>query len=299
MKSAATAGQTWLWAMNDESQDVEPDRAARFLERVAKEALPRIIGATVPFYAIQNDQVKRDRSGVLLRIGDEYFILTASHNLKAIVESQIHLYVGWDEDEKIPVRIPDAIFHTTEEDSRDVAAIKLSKEAAKRILTTKRAISMRDIRVEPERSPGMFFICGFPQAWTSVSSEEIVSKPLPFITRFFRGETSPNASIKYDPVIHALFDFNRNAIGADKLENVVLPSFQGIRGISGCGVWRVVDWDADSVDSWNADDCKLVAIQHRYFEREKYVHTTWIKFALSRIADDYPEMQAAMNIVYP
>lgn len=111
--------------MTNEDSSEAADRAAEFMTRVQEEALPRIVNSTVPFYAVQDDQVKRDRSGVLLRIADEHFILTASHKLKAIVEAQIHLYVGWDEVEKVPVPIPDAIFHTTEEDNRDVAAIKL------------------------------------------------------------------------------------------------------------------------------------------------------------------------------
>ncbi len=34
-----------------------------FLQRVQQEVIPKIVNATLPFYAVQNDQIVRDRSG--------------------------------------------------------------------------------------------------------------------------------------------------------------------------------------------------------------------------------------------
>lgn len=94
-----------------DSEAVSTDLVSGFLKRVQLELLPRIVRATVPFYAVQKNEIKRDRSGIFLRIGEDFFILTASHELKSIVEANIYLYVGWDENDCVPVPIPDARFH--------------------------------------------------------------------------------------------------------------------------------------------------------------------------------------------
>lgn len=270
-----------------------------FFKRVESELLPRIVKATVPFYAVQNDKVVRDRSGVLLRIADEHFILTASHGLKAIVEAQIHLYVGWNDNDRVPVPIPDSFFHMTEEDCRDVAAIKLSHETAGKILSEKEPIALRDVTIQENRSLGLFFVCGFPQAWTTVMKDDIESVPLSFLGGFYSGQLSPEAKIQYDRDIHALFEFHREAVRSSDLQKEKLPAFKGIKGISGCGIWRVVNWKRDDPSSLRTDQLQLVAIQHRYYEDYNYVHSTWIRFAVQQIYNNYPEMRNAMSLVYP
>lgn len=270
-----------------------------FFKLVESELLPRIVKATVPFYAVQNDKVVRDRSGVLLQIADEHFILTASHNLRQIVEADIYLYVGWDEEDRVPVPIPDAIFHMTEDDCRDVAAIKLSHETAEQILSQKEPIALRDVTIQEDRSPGLFLVCGFPQAWTTVFEEDIESIPLPFLGKWYSGQPSPKAQIQYDPDIHALFEFHREAIRSNDLQKEELPPFKGIQGISGCGIWRVVDWKQDNPSILRTDQLRLVAIQHRYYEDYNYIHSTWVKFAVQQIYDNYPDMRNAIRLVYP
>jgi len=77
-----------------------------------------------------------------------------------------------------------------------------------------------------------------------------------------------------------------------------LPGYQGIKGVSGCGIWRVIGLQG-SIDRWKPDHCKLVAIQHRYYEKPGYLHTTWIQHAIRRVFDDYPDLRSASRIVYP
>jgi hypothetical protein len=71
----------------------------------------------------------------LLRIADATFILTASHDLREIVQNNILLYVSWNERTELPIPLHDSRFLTTEYESqlgerdvvRDVAAIKLGR----------------------------------------------------------------------------------------------------------------------------------------------------------------------------
>jgi hypothetical protein len=64
-----------------------------------------------------------DRTGVLYRIGDRRFVLTAAHHLRGIVQHNIPIYISLNATDKMPLPLAEASFHTTEEDGRDVAAI--------------------------------------------------------------------------------------------------------------------------------------------------------------------------------
>lgn len=276
---------------------LKSDFTTEFLAKIRDQVVPRIVRATLPFYAVQNDEIVRDRSGVFLRVGDEYFILTASHHLEAIVGHNIYLYVGWDEEDKVPVPIPDATFHVTEEDIRDVAVIKLSREAAKKILSSHEPVGLRDIKFNVDRRPGLFLICGYPQAWLHVLPDHLESHPLPFLSGFYEGTPSATADMKYDENLHGLFQFTREALG-DGAHPVSLPPFKGIQGVSGCGVWRICTFE-EGVEGWSPEKCKLVAIQHRYNEKLSYVHTTWAKYALDRLTVEYPSVRKAMSLILP
>lgn len=274
------------------------DLITRVLEKVRDKVLPRIVNATVPFYAVQNDEVVRDRSGVLLRVADEHFILTASHYLKEIVNANIYLYVGWDKNEEVPIPIHEAQFYTTEVNSRDVAVIRLTTEVGWTLSETYSPISLHEIKPEQDRSRGLFLVVGYPQAWLRVLPGKLESDPLPFLTRFYEGSPRPTADVTYDPAIHALFGFTREALQGSELTVVQLPEFKGIQGISGCGIWRVCDFDK-SFDNWRPEQCKLVAIQHRYFEKEGYVQGTWIRFAMEKLIADYPQVAKAIQLIIP
>lgn len=292
-----TSGIACILTDCEEKAMSDVDEPPELLERVRKEALPRIFEATVPFYAVQNEQVVRDRSGVLFRVGADYFIITCAHYLADIIAGNIYLYVGNDPDNGLPVPIPDALFHGTEDTSRDIAIFKLTSRKAKIIAATKRPIGLADLALDIDRRPGFFVVCGFPQAWLSVLREAVDSAPLYFLASYYAGEPSPTSEPKHDPNVHALFTFERKAIRHD-LQEVTLPSLEGIKGISGCGVWRVLDEDQD-LKAWRPEKCKLVAVEHFYSQTKGYVQGTWVRHALGRLIDDYPSVRQAMSLLLP
>ena len=51
----------------------------KFCDTLRKECIPGIENATVTLVAIQDEKIVHDRTGVLYRVGDHHFILTASH----------------------------------------------------------------------------------------------------------------------------------------------------------------------------------------------------------------------------
>jgi hypothetical protein len=271
-----------------------------FLHRIRDEVVPRIVKATVPFYAIQDDKIKRDRSGVLLRVGDELFILTASHDLRAIVNHQIHLYVGWDQEEKVPWPIVDSTFNTSEEEIRDIAVVKLSKEAARKLSATYEPISMREVQRHPDRSDAFFIVCGYPQEWLEVAKDHIDSRPLPYLARLYKTGVPPMDQLNFDPSVHFLIDFSKNAVTlGTKQKAGDWPSRDGMKGISGCGVWRIVGHSQDEMKKWRPDDIALAGIQHRVWYTDECAAATRINYAMHFLEESYPEIGPALRIVYP
>lgn len=174
-------------------------KVADFIRRVHDEAVPTFERATVAFYGVQNGRIVKDRTGVLLRIADAMFILTASHDLREIVQQNIPLCISWNERTEMPIPLHDSRFHTTEYESqfgerdvvRDVAAIKLGESAANEILAGGRTpISLCDINMDQDRSPALFFIFGFPQAWFQVEQTGPKCSPLIYATGIYDGEHS-------------------------------------------------------------------------------------------------------------
>jgi hypothetical protein len=169
-------------------------RVADFFRRVSHDAVPSFDHARVAFYGVQNEKIVKDRTGVLLRIADAMFILTASHDLREIVQNNIPLYISWNERSGLPIPLHDSRFLTTEYESqlgerdvvRDVAAIKLGESAVKEILTGGRIpLSLCDINTNQDNSPALFVMFGFPQAWFDV--DQTGPKCSPLIYQGFQG----------------------------------------------------------------------------------------------------------------
>jgi hypothetical protein len=270
-----------------------------FFKRVEGEIVSTIVSATVPFYAVQNDAIVRDRSGVLLRVGDDHFILTASHDLKAIVDNNIYLYVGWCEEDLAPVPIPDAVFHTSDEESLDVAIIKLSTDSAKKILSSSKPISLRSVARECSDEKAFYLVSGYPKEWLSVLPDRIESPPLNYFCRIYEGDALPLDRFKYDPKLHLLLEFNRHGKKVTSTDDTPIPPKSGIRGISGCGVWRIVGYSPNAMRDWKPEQVSLVGIEHRYWEKQGAVATTRIQHVLAFLAGGFPNVLPAMNLVYP
>ncbi len=273
-------------------------------ERLKTEFISKVVSATVPFFHLKQNpftqvpELCRDRSGVLLRIADEHFILTASHEIEYSINNEIYLAVGWDEDEHVPIPINRSQFFATEETDRDIAVIKLARDVAKKILIGHKPISMLDIAKRGDRATGLFLVSGYPRAWTKMAAERIEPRPLTFLGRRCKDEWNSADDLNYDKNLHVVVRFSQDAIRTDNFEKVVLPYYQGIQGISGCGIWHVADFPPKTLKSWRAESCKLAAIEHRYFERARCVAGTWIDFAIERLAEGCPEMRPALNLIY-
>ena len=89
---------------------------ATFLRRVRDEGFRLIEAATVPLYGFQDNQVKQDRTGILFRVADKHFILTAAHRLRKILGAEIPLLADFSVRHRIPIPLVQGKFWMTEEE---------------------------------------------------------------------------------------------------------------------------------------------------------------------------------------
>ena len=269
--------------------------ATDFFARLKAQCLPRIDKVTVPFYGVQDDQVKRDRTGVLYRVGGHHFILTASHYLRPIVENGIPLYVDRADFKSLPIPLAAAKFHTTEEEGRDVAAVKLPEGVVEKLLETKEFLTHADVRLTDDAEDSLYLMFGFPEDWSGVANESsLAAHPLIFASCRYHGERHPDAF--FDPKVHIVLQFDQSAVTVPDNSKEQLPR---LHGVSGCGIWKVANWSRESLERWHPDQVSLVAIQHRWFPQSKYIQGTWVGYVLALIQENYPEVSTAMNLIYP
>lgn len=59
---------------------------AAMFDDLTQRCIGCIDSVTVPIFCVQDEEVRHDRTGVLYRIADHRFLLTASHALREIVQ---------------------------------------------------------------------------------------------------------------------------------------------------------------------------------------------------------------------
>lgn len=277
------------------TESTNPDLATEFFARLRKECVPRIERATVPFYAVQDDKLHRDRTGVLYKVAGHHFILTASHYLRPIVENNIPLYIDRTDNSTLPIPLANAVFHSTEEEGRDVGVIKLPDDVAEQLLPTKEFVTHSEVRLAEKNADSLYVLFGYPERWSGVATESsVVSHPLIYVCRPYEGQCDPDAF--FDPNVHVVLELHQDAFNVLEEATVQLPR---LHGVSGCGIWRVADWSAAGLQGWRPEQTCLVALQHRWYPKREYIQGTWIGFALALVQHNYPEVSAAMKLIYP
>lgn len=287
--------------------------AAAFYERMKSEVIPWIERSTIPFFHLRKDPltnehgiIGKDRTGVLLRIGTDHFVLTASHGIREAIEAETHLFMSWDDDEHCCIPLAGDRIATTDESTVDVAVIKLSDATNVRLLKRHTPISLLDIAKPSFDADGLFLIVGYPRAGTEFVAQNPLDAPRPPLLEALKymGVRSKSrwtgAGVTYSPRTHLVIGMPQDSYRAASSRGELLPDHEGIQGISGCGIWLVADRrKRKSLDSIDVSDCKLIAIEHTYDQDAGLVVGTWIGLALMLIAHRFPESRAALRLVYP
>ena len=95
-----------------------------------------------------------------------------------------------------------------------------------------------------------------------------------------------------------MFTITRQGMDAASLNDIMLPPVEGIKGISGCGIWKVGIHHGTTLVRFGPDEVELCAIEHRYNEGKGYVIATWIERVVEGIINRHPETKKVFEM-YP
>ena len=238
-------------------------------------------------------------SGILLRIADEHFLLTAAHVSDGAAKQDIPYYLCERTTNKAialsevlvasskPAK--DDLFHWKDD---DVAAARLTQDIVKRLSPGCKFLGLSDLDPLPPREPGYYVIYGYPEAdlKTNPSDGILEANPLYYGSGLYSGN---RGWWKYHkPERDIALDFQMKNISSIDGGSPVPPPLDGM---SGCGIWRAFNLRSAQT-KWKSDDLRLVGIQHRVEKEIGIVGGTQIRFLLQRIAKAFPTIARSMQI---
>jgi hypothetical protein len=272
-----------------------------YIKHVYDNLCPVIAAATLPLYLLHNDRIHRGHSGVFLRAGQFHLLLTASHDYRSYLQNRVPMFVGWDERERVPVFLDRNDFFLADEDSLDCGFIILQPEQVQALRPRYKPISISQLIGRDDADNSLYVMCGYPQAWMHMSSEdELTSTPLFYSCQKYGKPRAddPLDSFRFDPRSHVLFNVEKEGVHGTDWTTVQLPSLDGMKGISGCGIWKVGAIQDRKLVRYQADSIALCAIEHRYNENDGYVMATWVEQLIGGILLRLPELKPVFNL-YP
>jgi hypothetical protein len=271
--------------------------AHRLFTRIAREAGAAILTSTVPIYRDAEGEIpiEFDRTGVLLRICSEHFLLTASHNVEQFLHDETMLYVDVSQRTQLPIPLVNSRFYGTEVDDefpdRDLVAIHLDQDAVDQFYPQRRFLTLADCDRLIDPRPALYLDAGFPSDTYQMSP--VAGGPAMF---FFGNIESSPTTANFDSRIHLALSVDGYGLRATETEFVAdaIPEFHGM---SGCGIWRVAPSTMREPDFWEHAKVRLVAIQNRT-QPDSHTIGTWLKCVVDRILDDLPYLKPATEIQY-
>ena len=246
---------------------------------------------TAPISFVKDRKSEVDRTGVLLQIGEQFFIITAQHDLREILD---HGYLpciptmrpGMQE---IPLLFDNLWYSTTP--NVDIAIFVLNTKSATRLKEDYRFLRLGDVRLRERCTPwnSYYLVTGDPVVNQSRDNEgRKVITSARYLTYAYCGEVSEET----DPRRSLLLEYSRESRHTDGRTGC--PPMP--KGLSGCGVWEAT-CGGDSFLTWNPKELRLVGIQVAWSPKRRYLKVTWIDEALAMIWNQYRKSRDLMQLV--
>jgi len=220
-----------------------------------EEIMRQTMTSTVPFLRSNNERLEHEASGVLVRIADSAFVLTAFHVLKPLLEGKISMLIGAGRQYPAGTSLS-GLRVLRADDPFDIALIELSEEQAQQIALTHSFINLAQCDTSKLFEPRqLFFVCGFPEVDTLSSTlrKTLHLVPFGFVTGAYAGDISQLPSSAYRADLHLPLDYSEGNRKDEMGAPIPLPE---PRGMSGCGVWRLPSVDIP-VECWESDRFRL------------------------------------------
>ena len=266
--------------------------------------------STVAIVIVHNQGVYQFGSGILLRIADESFVVTAGHVIKEAYKYNKTLGITATNESFIAVpgewSCSSEGQYNIDNDPFDVAIYNIPQDEVHK-LDGRIFLHLSDIDFELQPKTTVYTLFGYPEVWSKPStscSEKLHLKPFQYTTISFDRDTRYLAY--YQERFHILLDAQLEYSTTDEgtqatfkdIKGNSAPFPQGLGGISGCSVWRIGDLDVPFED-WPQRQPKIVAVQTGvYHSSQAIVATRWIAVS-TLIHEAFPKLRPAMDLLWP
>lgn len=256
-----------------------------------------IIHATVPVFGYQNETVVQAGTGVLFRIADQHFVLTAAHVLDIALEHEIPLTIGNGAENGHPVKIerltggrsplppgedskdPDVRLN----DPFDVGYIELGDNEMRQMSPDCRFATLQD--VDPGKvKQGCYLVLGYPNVYSDPDKvkQAIAVHTVHYLTDLAKPFQDDRGRINLKYQIDS-------ADGKGGSREAPKP-----QGISGSGVWRLST--LKKPEDWTADEMRLAGIERSWDKGTKLLKACPINYVLQMIYRGKPELRKIMDL---
>jgi hypothetical protein len=264
--------------------------------------------STVAIVLVHDGAVHQFGSGVLFRVADESFVVTAGHVAKQA--NQHEKTLGITAANGTFVATPGQWLssapgqHGSLTDPFDVAIYALPPSAVEQ-LSGKTFLRFDDIDFDPKTPTSVYTLFGFPAVWSAPSTSDsnpLQLKAFQYTTTLYDRDTD---SIEdYQERFHLLLDAQLEHTSCEDgsparfhdLQGAAAPFPGMLGGISGCSVW----WTGDlkvPMETWSKERSRLVAVQTGVLPTKRAIKATrWVAVS-TLIHSAFPALRPAMELV--
>jgi hypothetical protein len=279
-------------------------------EKVASLVPEHAWDSTVAIVIAHDNAVYQFGSGILFRVAEDSFVVTAGHVVK---ESHKHAKtLGISSGTGFFVAVPGQWIcssdgqYGTYEDPFDIAIYKLPQDAVAK-MGNKTFLHFDDIDFDSQSPTAVYTLFGFPGIWSRRSSSEsdnLQLKPFQFTTFAYdrKTETLPEYQERFHLLLDAQLRYSSILDGSPAQfqdltgKDVTFP--RGLRGISGCSVWRIGDLNV-AIENWGQERSRIVAVQTGVYNSAQVIKATrWVAVS-TLLHEAFPELRPAMQLCRP
>jgi hypothetical protein len=287
---------------------MDPLQLQKQINQIVAGAIPaRAWDSTVAIVIAHEGETHQFGTGILFRIGDASFLITAAHVVNEASIYRKTLAISTTRGGFVAIS---GTFmcsakgqYGSDEDPFDVAVHRLSDESLLR-LGDKSFLRFYDIEFQDQSPTAVYTLFGYPAVWSRpnpAKSDVLDFKALQFTTYRFDGDTS--VLKEFQERFHLILDAQADGITNDDGSRAVFRDFEGrnlgfpkkLGGISGCSVWRIGDLRLPLAD-WAKVEPRNVAVQTGVYPPTRAIKTTrWIAVS-TLIYDAFPDMRPAIEL---
>jgi hypothetical protein len=190
-------------------------------------------------------------SGVLLRVADARFVVTANHVCRLFLEQGCSCFLSGAE--KL---IPLGNAKVWRLESSDLAVIRLTESVWTALSPGKSFARLPELdgRDETHEVGGIYCVFGYPSDSSTTDHEARMHKMVAEHVWGIPYGAHKQPLLSFDPTRHIAIEFREG-------------SHPHPGGMSGCGMWRVLKAGVPGA-TWFTDDIRLVAIEHTLGHRD-------------------------------